>query len=839
MQPHSLKDCIPDFENFLNTINGLLANCADQQMKFMYLADKFRLFLKSFSKTAGNEAITQKQYSGFSITCVYLHKFVQLLCQHQPNFWAQFTLNSPVCSILDYFYEISDYLEAGTKDLDEKSSKYFCIDRNKWQELHMKDLFCIKASLEFYLQNQNPDLSSLSIVKKRLISINQFISMNNHDSQTNDKGSSQLSPINYHSWIVDLNDYNIIKPSIGDGISSQVYKGISKKDGSYVAIKELKANFSLSIYQREIAVLSSLNFPTLLKFIGATEDSPLCIITEYLPKGSLFDDLHKNHQLNATMRTIAAFDIARGIQYLHSNHIIHRDLKSLNILIDEDLHIRICDFGYARKDNESSHMTQNVGTIQWMAPELFNRNGFYTSKVDIFSYGILLWELVTQNEPYKGMEASSIPYKVLQKNLRPPLSDDEASIEVRSLISRCWDFDPDKRPNCDEIIEEFLSGKIIFEGADPKQVNDYIRLVTGFSDSNKGQNCYDIRDFNKILTIISEKGIPDEFLHDSNKLQILFDNIENKILQSVSNDYSPNSPSHFEMDDNEVNFSNISKKFPNAGIILCRFLSTDLKSRAACLLKQFPANSINTNTICDLYKNIKTEFDDFADDISVIACKNGGAEFIALYGFEKHLKLALEVIARQGVVASYKVPIIDKCVANQSSNDIELACASLRCLVGLNETGKISCSLILQYLQSPYIGMRNCTYSIIISLAQSYQKISPEIITHLFNNYHKYKSNKNINNNSKEYVSEAILSVFYHAKTAVKDINILIDSINSLHIDHSIFILKLLLSLTRFENLIGEIEIQTILTRFNNFEGAPSKARNLYELLMRKINSQK
>lgn len=148
---------------------------------------------------------------------------------------------------------------------------------------------------------------------------------------------------------------------------------------------------------------------------------------------------------------------ARGINYLHCGNpaVLHRDLKSANILLDDSYNPKVCDFGLSRlKANEKS-MTGNCGTVQWMAPEIL-ANEAYAEPADVYSYGIVLWELLTRECPFEGMSSIQCAMAVLNHSKRPEVPNWCPQV-FASLIERCLDKDPKKRPTIAEILSAFDS----------------------------------------------------------------------------------------------------------------------------------------------------------------------------------------------------------------------------------------------------------------------------------------------------------------------------------------------------------------------------------------------
>jgi serine/threonine protein kinase len=149
-----------------------------------------------------------------------------------------------------------------------------------------------------------------------------------------------------------------------------------------------------------------------------------------------------------TLRYQFAYEIALGMDHIHSWNVIHRDLKSGNVLITEHYHCYIIDFGISRS-NRSNRMTLNLGTTSWMAPEILDGDGRYTPAVDVYSYGMLLWEIAARTRPHQNMITVNITDSVL-KGWRPEIPPDCPPTFAR-LIERSWDHNPQKRPTFAQI----------------------------------------------------------------------------------------------------------------------------------------------------------------------------------------------------------------------------------------------------------------------------------------------------------------------------------------------------------------------------------------------------
>lgn len=287
---------------------------------------------------------------------------------------------------------------------------------------------------------------------------------------------------------LDINPKYILKyedltfeERIGAGSFGEVWMGKLKNYKSMVAIKKLHitdlTDDQISSYRHEV---SSLNLPAhdfIVPFIGCTSTAPYCLVTKYISNDSLYNALRddpKNLKLTPTDLTVIAFGIADGMKFLHSKGITHRDLKSQNILIDENKLPIICDFGSSRKATSSQPLkTAECGTTNYMAPE-FIKAEYYTNSVDVYSYGLILWEMLTKKLPFENSQPTQIIYSVLIEHKRPQIPTGTPDC-LSNLIKLCWDDNPDGRPPFSEILNQLSNGEIFFKGTDMKIFQDTIQ----------------------------------------------------------------------------------------------------------------------------------------------------------------------------------------------------------------------------------------------------------------------------------------------------------------------------------------------------------------------------
>ncbi|KAM3395019.1 serine/threonine-protein kinase STY13 [Capsicum galapagoense] len=263
---------------------------------------------------------------------------------------------------------------------------------------------------------------------------------------------------NYDEWTIDLRKLNM-GPAFAQGAFGKLYKGTY--NGEDVAIKLLerpendleRAHLMEQQFQQEVMMLSRLKHPNIVRFIGACRKPMVwCIVTEYAKGGSVRQFLTKrqNRAVPLKLAVRQALDVARGMEYVHGLNLIHRDLKSDNLLIAADKSIKIADFGVARIEVQTEGMTPETGTYRWMAPEMIQHRP-YTQKVDVYSFGIVLWELLTGMLPFQNMTAVQAAFAVVNKGVRPTIPNDCLPV-LGEIMTRCWDGNPDNRPPFSQVV---------------------------------------------------------------------------------------------------------------------------------------------------------------------------------------------------------------------------------------------------------------------------------------------------------------------------------------------------------------------------------------------------
>lgn len=303
--------------------------------------------------------------------------------------------------------------------------------------------------------SQFPDRSEKSR-DARSKKVSTGISLENNEGLGDIKEAASLS----EHWMIDYKDI-VLGKTIGHSSFGAVNEG--KLNGTRVAVKTIQrdgnpnAGTGIGAFKKEAELNCQLRHPNIVLFMGiSVQPTKVCIVTELMARGNVRDLLvtktskGKPLRLDWSLRQQWALDTAQGMAYLHSHDppMIHRDLKTTNLLVDRGMNVKICDFGLSRI--RSDKQMSAVGTVHFSAPEVL-RHEKYTEKVDVFSFGAVCWELYTRLPIFKGMAQIEI-YKSVIDGIMPPV-DDNCEPQFKKLMQECWDTNPSNRPSFREIIE--------------------------------------------------------------------------------------------------------------------------------------------------------------------------------------------------------------------------------------------------------------------------------------------------------------------------------------------------------------------------------------------------
>mmetsp|Transcript_16744 Transcript_16744/g.37754 ORF Transcript_16744/g.37754 Transcript_16744/m.37754 type:complete len:295 (-) Transcript_16744:90-974(-) len=272
----------------------------------------------------------------------------------------------------------------------------------------------------------------------------------------------------------ELNAFEIeLREKVGTGCTAEVYRGVF--GGTEVAVKQIDWNKSRmgvkeqKAFDREVAIMPRIKHENLVMFIGVTSvQRPFRIITEFCAGGCCFELLHNcDHiDLEWPQQHKMCLDVALAMDYLHKfqPQIIHRDLKSLNLLLSKPVTsgkdtplVKVSDFGLSRMKDQAGEadwgkMTIAAGTCHWMAPEVFTGTN-YDEKVDVYSFGMILFEIVCREIPFEEEEPAAVGRLTVQ-GARPDLEavPPDCPELLRDIMIACWAQEPKKRPAFDKLV---------------------------------------------------------------------------------------------------------------------------------------------------------------------------------------------------------------------------------------------------------------------------------------------------------------------------------------------------------------------------------------------------
>lgn len=329
------------------------------------------------------------------------------------------------------------------------------------------------SSKDMIFRADKIDLKSLDVQLEKHLS--RVWSRNNIDSQSNQ------TPKEKEVWEIDPSMLEI-RYLVAQGTYGTVYRGTYNsqdvavklldwgEDGMSTAAETAAIRAS---FKQEVSVWHKLDHANVTRFVGASMGTSqlkipsknpcdgytslpsraCCVLVEFVTGGNLKSYLYKNRKKKLAFKVVVqlALDLARGLSYLHSKKIVHRDVKAENMLLDSQRTLKIADFGVARVEAQNpKDMTGETGTLGYMAPEVLDGKP-YNRKCDVYSFGICLWETYCCDLPYLDLSFAEVSHAVVRQNLRPEIPRCCPS-SLANIMKKCWDVNPEKRPEMDEVV---------------------------------------------------------------------------------------------------------------------------------------------------------------------------------------------------------------------------------------------------------------------------------------------------------------------------------------------------------------------------------------------------
>jgi len=246
-----------------------------------------------------------------------------------------------------------------------------------------------------------------------------------------------------------------VRKLIDEGASSQVWDG--DWAGVRVVVKVLREQEALRSFLSEVNIWKALRHPCVCALLGVCMfESRPSMVLEYMTGGSLHDLLHNSSEraLTETFTLVISrivAEVASGVAYLHSFGVMHRDVKTANVLLDDARHAKVTDFGISTRFGRQDY-TAETGTYRQMAPEVILHKP-YNYKCDVYSYGVLLWEALHRQVPFTGFAPLQAAFAVAMEAARPPITLRDEFKPYADLIEACWDADPSNRPDMHAVVK--------------------------------------------------------------------------------------------------------------------------------------------------------------------------------------------------------------------------------------------------------------------------------------------------------------------------------------------------------------------------------------------------
>ncbi|OHS93899.1 TKL family protein kinase [Tritrichomonas foetus] len=451
-----------------------------------YISQMLQVFVRSI-RNGSSKIQTDTQIQALRQIYEILLHYDSILPHLSEDKWIQPALNWPASYVHKYIEGLRENLINLIPPLGLVSTDVLKYDSQQDHVNQIADLKALKNSVQS-LSSQISINDAVGVQRQIETKLNEITKLLPRQSQRratfNRRPSAENLPIiqmrkrieellgQFKSINIELEDLRL-DGQIGAGGFGTVFKATRLSTSEIVAVKELRSNrltmSSWASLYAEVETMASVRHPFVLELVGAHITDPYRIITRFCPGKSLFDRLHRPssqfQMLSPTRLTCIAYQVSVGMAHLHSMSFVHRDLKTLNILLDDEDDGCVADFGLSGMMKDNQELCGGVGTPHYTAPEVL-AHARYGPKVDIFSYAIVLWEMLMRQVPYGDMSHMAIYEHVVTRGWRLPIPQDTPE-GLKKLITRCWSKNPNDRPEFNEIVSLFEKGDIYFPKSEP------------------------------------------------------------------------------------------------------------------------------------------------------------------------------------------------------------------------------------------------------------------------------------------------------------------------------------------------------------------------------------
>lgn len=656
-------------------MQSALSRACVHTRKYQFAMHQVQFFADKYSETHTTDtALTSTQEDAFNNIMSLLLELHGLICSCMARSWLEMEMiESHANAVLDSMITIYRGLVENIVILDNDLAKFFLCDE-KFEICNAVDLHVIQKHIstlsEFNVANRQFDASDVSVkvknIGKTLSHTGVQKIMNFVSFPTIKRESEGSEMLKRDAYMKEMTISSSTAVSYGHMCT-----------GEEVAIKAMEDS---DLILREVMMHNMVSHPCFAKLKGLFRNE---IVTEWAGNSTLFDKL-RSSTIPPTDLTIIAFDLARGLHYLEQMGIVHGDIKSSNVLLDDSNRAKIIDMGTARHIAQA-RLPENLrdsdimsGTARWMSPE--RMDGKWDTSSDVYAYGVVLYEMLTSKVPLENISDDICVQGVICSNdKRPEEIPADAPHALRNLIEKCWLKNWWERPTFSEILVTLRSGEILYEGADWEAVKCYMDEKTKL-DREENSVIYDIiensrkEDINvaDLASALQNGSVPDDCV----------DTIW-EILQSFTTE--------------------------TPGYVQCLVAMLDTAKILEASTKLKSITKIEKESIDKIIQKIPTGNNNIDINLALCACHNGRVEDAAIHSIMPlATTVCLDLIAQQNPKLAKKKAVLEKCLSvlsdvSHMESNLALHLAAFKCVISINKCHRLSYNILLQGMSTKLI----------------------------------------------------------------------------------------------------------------------------------------